>query len=311
MLRRSVDRTLQPETDNTGVGSVIEILIKEQKPRAEISACGFNCFIGGTKMKKTKKLIECALLIAVATVLSFVKLLDLPYGGSITAASLLPMIIISYRHGFLWGFGSGIVYGVIQQLSGLNTLSYATSWKAAASIIFLDYLAAFAACCFGGTFKGKLKNSGAEIALGSVAVCFLRYICHVISGATVWAGISIPTAAALGYSIVYNATYMIPETIVLVVVGYYLASTMDFEKDIPTRKKSEKGGIYALLSGLLLSVAVIFDTVSLFGVLQDGKTGEFTFANIGSAPWLLMTVVTVLCLVLAVFFRILTTKKQK
>ena len=55
------------------------------------------------KQTKTRTLVECAILIAIATVLSLFKLLDLPYGGSITLASMLPIVLLSYRHGLVWG----------------------------------------------------------------------------------------------------------------------------------------------------------------------------------------------------------------
>ncbi|MBQ8911953.1 MAG: energy-coupled thiamine transporter ThiT, partial [Clostridia bacterium] len=63
----------------------------------------------------------------------------------------------------------------------------------------------------------------------------MRYICHVISGCTVWAGMSIPTGGAFVYSLIYNATYMLPETIILILVSYYLGTSLDFDAQIPRR----------------------------------------------------------------------------
>ena len=61
---------------------------------------------------RTLPLVECAIMIALATVLSMVKLAELPYGGSITIASMLPIAIIAYRRGMGWGLGSAFVYAV-------------------------------------------------------------------------------------------------------------------------------------------------------------------------------------------------------
>ena len=58
--------------------------------------------------KKVICMVECAILIALATVLSLIKFVDLPYGGSITVASMLPIALISYRRGLGWGLGSRI-----------------------------------------------------------------------------------------------------------------------------------------------------------------------------------------------------------
>ena len=50
------------------------------------------------KNQKVVRLVESALLLALATVLSLIKVLDLPYGGSVTACSMLPILLIAYRH---------------------------------------------------------------------------------------------------------------------------------------------------------------------------------------------------------------------
>ena len=97
-----------------------------------------------TKSNFTKKLTESAVMLALTFILSYLKLLDLPYGGSITLCSMLPPIFIAYRHGMLWGFGMGIANGALQLLMGMSSLSYATSAAAAVAIILLDYLVAFA-----------------------------------------------------------------------------------------------------------------------------------------------------------------------
>ncbi len=82
-----------------------------------------------SNVSQTRKLVESSILVAIATVLSLIPLVSLPYGGSITFASMLPLIIISYRHGLGWGTASGFVYGIIQQLLGLKDLGYVTTWQ--------------------------------------------------------------------------------------------------------------------------------------------------------------------------------------
>ena len=232
---------------------------------------------------KARKLIEASLMIAIATVLSLLKLLELPYGGSVTMASMLPIVIIACRSGIGWGLASGAVYGGIQQLLGLKTLSYVTSWYSILAVILLDYVLAFAAVGFAGVFR-KLEKQNTSLALGALFGCFLRYICHVISGATVWAGLSIPTGAALVYSLAYNATYMIPETIVLVIAAYYIGSLLDFRADQPVRLVREESGgrIFRLVGWLLIAGAVVFDVVSVFGKLQNADTGEFDFSGLSA-----------------------------
>ena len=134
---------------------------------------------------RTKKLVECALLVAVGTVLSLFSVVQMPYGGSVTLASMLPVILIAYRHGLGWGLGSGAVYAVVQQLLGLKNLSYFTTWQSIVAVILLDYMIAFVVTGLGGVFRRVVKQQNLALVYGSILVGVLRYVCHVISGATV------------------------------------------------------------------------------------------------------------------------------
>ncbi len=90
---------------------------------------------------------------------------------------------------------------------------------------------------------GKIRSQSGALTAGIVLACVLRYICHVISGCTVWAGVSIPDAAALWYSIVYNATYMLPETLVCVVGAQCICRMLDFrEAHHPVGSPAEGSG---------------------------------------------------------------------
>ena len=67
---------------------------------------------------KTRTLVECALMIALGTVLANIKIYELPNGGSITLFSMLPFIMISFRHGVKWGLFTGFVNSLLQMLLG-------------------------------------------------------------------------------------------------------------------------------------------------------------------------------------------------
>lgn len=257
-------------------------------------------------LSNTRKLVECALLIAVATVLSLIKIAEMPYGGSVTLASMLPVILISYRHGLGWGTGSGVAYAVIQQLLGLKSLSYVTTWQSILAVILLDYIIAFAVCGLGGIFRKCLKTQSVALGCGALFVSVLRYLCHVVSGATVWAGISIPTGAAIAYSLVYNATYMLPETIVLVLAAFYLGSMIDFTKDLPVRLKRQDSDptadMLTAFSGFVGLSALIADVAMVFAHMQDPKTGKFSIEQLkvdsfAGSFWLAVTIVTAVAVV--------------
>lgn len=257
---------------------------------------------------RVRKLVECAVMIALASALSFFPILKMPYGGSVTFASMLPIILIAYRNGIGWGLGSGFAFAFIQQMLGLDNLSYVSTWQSVLAVIILDYALAFVVLGLGGIFRGKLKNQSTEMVLGTVFVCALRYLCHVISGATVWAGISIPTKAALIYSIGYNATYMLPEVIVTAVVAYYVASMIDFRKEkigrisasdekikLPTSCK-----VLRIVSTTVAVAATVFDAVAIFSHIQDGDSGEFTFAHMGEVAWTPVIIVSAVAAVILV-----------
>ena len=227
---------------------------------------------------RTKTLVEAALLVALATALSLFKLADLPYGGSVTLASMLPILLLSYRHGTLWGLGGGAVFALLQQLLGLSNLSYFTTWQSVLAVMLLDYFLAFTLVGLGGVFRRVVKKQSTALSLGALLVCALRYLCHVVAGATVWAGLSIPSGAALVYSLGYNATYMIPESIVLVAVCAYLGDVIDFSRERPSRMKREeqKGASRAILVvGLVTLSAVIVDALLVFTHVQHPETGAF------------------------------------
>lgn len=249
------------------------------------------------KNTKTRALAESAILIALATILSLIKLVDLPYGGSITIASMFPVVILSYRWGLGWGCAAGLVFGIIQQLTGLSSLSYVTTWQSIVAVILLDYVVAFAVTGLGGIFRKHVKNQAAALALGSVLVCLCRYACHVLSGATVWAGISIPTKAALIYSFIYNATYMLPETIIMVLVSVYIGSMIDFHAYLPVRTAQAQNiavrrNVWTILVGLIGTGALVFDVASIFSKLQNAETGEFDITQIASVNWVAVAAVT-------------------
>ncbi|MBR5423978.1 MAG: energy-coupled thiamine transporter ThiT [Clostridia bacterium] len=267
------------------------------------------------KVSGTRALVESAILIAIGTMLSVIKIAELPYGGSVTVASMLPIVIISYRHGIGRGLVSGLIFGVIQQLLGLNTLSYVSTWQSILAVILLDYIVAFLVLGFGGVFRRAFKDQAPALVCGSLLVCLLRYACHVISGATVWAGLSIPTADALIYSFAYNATYMIPETVVLLIAAYYLGSTLDFRSDQPVRlarKEKSPVTLFGISAGLILAAGVIFDVAAVFSKLQNAETGNWDIAGLHEVNWMLVGIVTAAAVVVsAVLFFISKAVNKK
>ena len=91
---------------------------------------------------KTRTLVECALMIALGTVLANIKIYELPNGGSITLFSMLPFIMISFRHGVKWGLFTGFVNSLLQMLLGFYAPP-APGILPLVGMILLDYVLAF------------------------------------------------------------------------------------------------------------------------------------------------------------------------
>ncbi len=265
--------------------------------------------------KNTLALCEAGIMIALSTILAMLKLIDMPYGGSVTFAQMLPILIYAYRHGPKYGMGAAVTASLIQLLLGLENFSYLplVTWYSIVVLALLDYVVAYSAFGIAGFLKKKFNYSNAMI-ISAVIACVIRYLCHVVSGFTAWCAFELPTGAVLLYSIGYNATYMIPETIVLVAATYYLCSAVDFSKDTPTRaKKSTQDGNIALmriLSGLAIFAAIIVDTVLVFSEIQDAETGDFILSGLKNVDWISFAVVTVVCLGAAVILRVVDKKQE-
>ena len=263
--------------------------------------------------KRALRLTESAIMLAFATILGMLKIVDLPYGGSITAFSMLPIVLIAYRYGTAWGSFTALAFSLLQLLTGLKNLTYATSVWAVVMILLFDYIVAFTVLGLAGVFRGKLGSQGAELAAGSVLACALRYLCHVVAGCTVWAGLSIPDTQALFYSLAYNATYMVPETLTTVIGAVYLAKVLDFRSESITRSAPQaKAPDLALLwSGIgkaALVVAAVFDIQHIAVLLQNPETGDFDITGIAQANWLLLAVVTVAGVALFLLFSWLASR---
>ena len=113
----------------------------------------------------TQRLIKTAVLLAIATVLSVIKMIELPFGGTITPASMMPVVIIAFMYGTRWGIFSALVYSILQMLTGMNIVSamfmpgeaQMVLWQAIC-VCLIDYVLAFTALGLGGIFKNKFKN---------------------------------------------------------------------------------------------------------------------------------------------------------
>ena len=168
-----------------------------------------------------RALTEGAVLVGLSFVLSFVKLYELPNGGSLTPA-MFPILLYGLRWGLGRGLGAGFVFGLMQLLFDG---AYAWGWQS----MILDYLLAFTPLGLAGLFRGKAWG----IFPGTVIGCAGRFAVHYISGVTIYRIIE-PTAIpgigtfdnAVLYSLVYNGSYMLPNTLLALLLAALLWKPM-------------------------------------------------------------------------------------
>ena len=147
---------------------------------------------------KTRTLVECALMIALGTVLANIKIFEMPNGGSITLLSMLPFILLQMLLGFYAPPAPGLL-----PLVGM---------------ILLDYVLAFTLLGLAGAIAKPFKNRLVGVAVGTAAVCGIRFLCSFLSGVLIWGNLS-DGLPAWTYSLTYNGSYMLPETILTTVAA--------------------------------------------------------------------------------------------
>jgi thiamine transporter len=181
----------------------------------------FLLFIGGgllltrfTDAKKLEKIQKSntslltftALCVALAVVLSQIRLFQMPQGGSVTAFSMLPVVLVGYWYGMKAGISAGIVYGLIRLMLG------ATVYHPVQFI--LDYPLAYAALGAFCIFKGKPFGLQASYIAGAIG----KFVCSFIAGIIFFGHYAPEGQHVWVYSALYQLTYLLPEVIITIIV---------------------------------------------------------------------------------------------
>jgi thiamine transporter len=168
-----------------------------------------------------RALAECSVLVALSSVLSLIKIWQMPLGGSITLLSMLPVCVIPIRRGLRWGLGSAFVYSLIQLGFGIVTeglLGWGLSPVMLAGCILFDYLLGFSVLGLAGAFR---KRGQAGVYAGLALAFGLRFLSHLTSGYVIfrnldqWEVFGMTFAdRPLLYSACYNGFFMLPELVI-------------------------------------------------------------------------------------------------
>ena len=195
--------------------------------------------------KKVYALCECAILLALSVALSYVKFLSLPFDGSITLFSMLPVCLVAIKYGTKWGLGTAFCFSWFQILQG-GVFGWGLTPTMLISSLLLDYIVAYTVL----GFAGMLRKKGYWGMLGGItAVCVLRFLVHFLAGVILWAnfeqfeafGQVIQNNPVL-YSICYNGVYMLPETVLTVAVAAIVLKIPQIKRIVTTLPQQNGNG---------------------------------------------------------------------
>ena len=197
---------------------------------------GASFFADRTKGFDTRAITFGGVCIALSFALSYIRIIRMPMGGSITLASLLPLMLYSYMFGCKKGLIAGVVYGFLQAIQD--------AWILHPAQFVLDYVTAFMAIALTGclrnvpALKGRMRT---QFALGGTIAGVTRYLSHFFSGVFAFGVFGADYAEEYGisalanpyfYSFVYQSLYIIPEMIIVIVVGTLLLSSGNLRREI-------------------------------------------------------------------------------
>lgn len=191
---------------------------------ALIAILALSAFLGKkTYSGGTRTITYAAACIATSFALSYLKFFELPQGGSITFASLVPIMIYSYMFGTKNGVLCCTVYGLLQFMQSPQLFQPMQ--------FFLDYPIAFGFIGLTGLLRGRIKNvAPLEFLAGGIIAAAFRFVSHFISGIFVfytYAGDQNP----LAYSLVYNSFVFVDIAIALA-VGMLLFASKSFKAQL-------------------------------------------------------------------------------
>ena len=151
----------------------------------------------------THMIVHIGLMLALTVILHTFRLYHMPQGGSVTLGGMIPLLLIAFRYGPAVGYLSGFAYGLINLIQDPFILHPIQ--------VLFDYPLPYMAIGLAGYFKD-------QIFLGTIVGICGRFICHFISGAVFFASYAPVGTSPYWYSFVFNATYLIPELIICLVI---------------------------------------------------------------------------------------------
>ena len=191
-----------------------------------------------TKLSRSKKILaltQSAIFIALATVLSFLPVYEMPMGGSVTLASMLPILFIGLKFGYKWGFASSAIYAFIQLAQALikgNVFIWCTTATTVIVCVLFDYIVPFSILGFSALARNRL---GEKLFVVKVSVVFsiiiaVRFLCHYITGVAIWGQWAPDGMGKYLYSFLYNGGFLSVDFAILLVVLVLMLKSEEVKK---------------------------------------------------------------------------------
>ena len=180
----------------------------------------------------TRDMAYAAVSVALAYALSYVKFLKMPQDGSVTLASMLPIMLFAYIFGIRKGIVVGVVYGVLQAVQDPYIIHPAQ--------FLIDYPIAFGMLGFAGIFKeiNIIKKPVWAFMAGAAIAITLRYVSHLLSGIFAFASYAQPGYTAVTWSLVYNLFTFLDGAIALA-VAFVLFKSKSFMRLVYEKSATE------------------------------------------------------------------------
>ena len=161
------------------------------------------------KRMSTKQLVFCAAAMALAFITSYIKIWNMPWGGSVTLCSMLFIVLAANWYGAGTGIFVGLAYGILQFIQEPYVLSFFQ--------VCCDYIFAFAALGLAGVFA-KSKHG---LLKGYILAVVARGAFHALGGYLYWMDYmpdNFPKSLTAVYPILYNYSYLLVEGVITVIV---------------------------------------------------------------------------------------------
>ncbi len=147
----------------------------------------------------TSMLINVALMLALTIVLHQLRIYHMPQGGSVTLGAMVPLLFLTYRYGAGIGCLAGFVYGMINLMQDAFIVHPLQ--------VLFDYPLPYMALAIAAAVPGRIY-------LGAALAFAARFLCHYISGVVFFGSYAPPDTSPYLYSLVFNATYLVPEAVI-------------------------------------------------------------------------------------------------